>query len=353
MKLYTRRVISKSNLLVFNFVMDRNDPLLSHQYEAVTGLAKNFDKITVITGRLGAVTPNPKIQIISTNWVQGHLIRNLMKLFLKAIPEIMHGDFQSVFFHMTDLQCALLSPLIRLRRRKQFLWYAHTFKSKYLVFASNWVTGVVTSTSGSCPLTGEIVWPIGQAIDEEKFRPISFDVLDFNKLIHIGRFDKSKNINRLISSAEELRRTFSKIELTIIGSTANKESQIWADELILQSKQKVEMGWLNFKEAIPREEFPIEMAKNGCFFHYYLGSLDKTLIEATMLCVPVVTMNSEYISIFGSWSKYSSSDLGDEYHAFRSLSTDEIRDELAKRLQIARDHHSLRHWVDQLTALLL
>ena len=107
--------------------MDRNDPLLSHQYEAVDGLAKKYSNITVITGRVGKVTTNPKIQIISTNWVQGHNIRNLLKLALKAIPEIMHGDFQSVFFHMTDLQCALFSPLIRLRKRRQFLWYAHTF----------------------------------------------------------------------------------------------------------------------------------------------------------------------------------------------------------------------------------
>ena len=333
--------------------MDRNDPLLSHQYEAVDGLAKKYSNITVITGRVGKVTTNPKIQIISTNWVQGHNIRNLLKLALKAIPEIMHGDFQSVFFHMTDLQCALFSPLIRLRKRRQFLWYAHTFKSRYLIFASKWVTGVVTSTNGSCPLTGEIVWPIGQAIDEEKFRPISFDVLDLNKLIHIGRFDKSKNINRLISSAEELRKSFSEIELTIIGSTANKQSQNWANELLLQSRQKVEMGWLSFKEAIPREEFSIEMAKNGCFFHCYLGSLDKTLIEATMLCVPVVTMNPEYIEIFGTWSNKTFSDLEGEYRALRSLSEDEIRDELAKRLKIARERHSLHHWVDQLTALLL
>jgi glycosyltransferase involved in cell wall biosynthesis len=327
--------------------------LLSHQYEAVVGLAKNFNKITVITGRRGEVTQNPKIRIISTEWVQGHLIRNLLKLLIKAVPEIMRGDFNSVFFHMTDLQSALFSPLIRLRRRRQFLWYAHTFKSKYLVFASKWLTGVVTSTSGSCPLTAELVRPIGQAIDEEKFRPISFDILDLNKLIHIGRFDKSKNIDYLVSSAEKLRRSFSELELTIIGSTANKESQNWADDLILQSRQNVNDGWLRFKDSILREEVPIEMAKNGCFFHYYLGSLDKTLIEATMLSVPVVTLNSEYIGVFGTWSKNSIIDLEGEYHALRSLTSDEIQAELIKRLEIAREHHSLRHWVNQLTMLLL
>ena len=343
---------SKSNLLVFNFVMDRNDPLLSHQYEAVTGLAKNFDKITVITGRLGQAEQNPKIHIISTGWAQGQPLRNVARLFFKAIPEIVRGDFKSVFFHMTDLQCALLSPLIRFRGRRQYLWYAHTYKSKYLVFSAKWVTGVVTSTIGSCPLTGKFVKPIGQAIDDEKFKPISFDLLNLNRLVHIGRFDKSKNIDLLISSAEKIKKSFPHIELTITGSPANVESRDWANDLILQSKPAIENGWLNFQEAIPRNLFPIEMAKNGCFFHHYLGSLDKTLIEATMLCVPVITLNSEYLSIFGTWSKFPILNLEDDYKALRSLSTEEIKDELARRLEIARKNHSLHHWIDQLTDLL-
>ena len=343
---------TNSSLLVFNFAMDMNDPLLSHQNEAVTGLSKNFQEVTVITGRLGNVTPHPRIQIITTDWVPGKQLRNVLKLFQIAIPEIMRGDFQSVFFHMTDLQCALLSPWIRLRGKKQYLWYAHKFNSRYLKFASKWVNGVVTSTVGSCPLTGEIVRPIGQAIDQRKFRPIPFDTLDLNRLVHIGRFDRSKNIDVLISVSRKLKKTFPDIKLTVIGSPANVASRAWAEDLVLHSQLEVEEGWIEFKPAIRRDEFTIEMAKNGCFFHGYLGSLDKTLIEATMLCIPVVTLNPEYIGIFGTWSKTSLTDLESEYQALRDLPPDEIKTELATRLKKACDNHSLDHWVAQLTELL-
>lgn len=343
---------SNSNLLVFNFAMDKNDPLLSHQNEAVSGLSKNFHKITVITGRLGEVNPNPNIRIITTDWIPGKRFRSTIRLLQIAIPEIIRGDFHSVFFHMTDLQCALLSPLIRLRRKRQFLWYAHKYKSKYLIFASKWVTGIVTSTNGSCPITGNRVHSIGQAIDEEKFTPIHFEDLDLNKLVHIGRFDKSKNIDLLISVSKKLKHSFPDISLTIIGSPANSESQSWADDLILRSQFEIQEGWISFKAAIPRENFPLEMEKNGCFFHGYLGSLDKTLIESTMLCVPVVTLNPEYLGIFGTWSKSSKSDLESEYMALRALSSDEIKAELEVRLKVACDHHSLEHWVLQLTDLL-
>ncbi len=352
MKQYTRDVKSNSNLLVFNFAMDSKDPLLSHQYEAVLALASDFNKITVITGRIGQINSDPRIRIISTNWQPGHRLTSVLRLFVQSIPEIIRGDFKSVFYHMTDLQSALLSPFVRLRRRRQFLWYAHTVKSKYLVFASWWVTEIVTSTKGSCPLTGKFVRQIGQAIDEEKFRPITFANLDFNKLVHIGRFDKSKNIDLLISAAWELKKFLPNIELTIVGSPANLESQDWAKDLMLKSKPWIESGWLHFKDSIPREQFPIEMAKNGCFIHAYLGSLDKTLIESTMLRVPVVTLNPEYISIFGTWSKFPISDLKDEYLAFRQLTPDEINHELGRRMEVARRDHSLQNWIAQLAKLL-
>jgi hypothetical protein len=71
-----------------------------------------------------------------------------------------------------------------------------------------------------------------------------------------------------------------------------------------------------------------------------------------MLRVPVVTLNPEYISIFGTWAKLPISDLKDEYQAFRSLTAEEINHELARRLDVARRDHSLQNWIEQLATLL-
>jgi hypothetical protein len=170
--------------------MDRNDPLLSHQYEAVFELSKNFETLTVITGKVGLIDSNLTFRIINTNWMPGKRLRNIYNFYLRALPIIVRGNFDSVFFHMTDLQCALLSPLISLRGKRQYLWYAHTYKSKFLIFSSQFVNRVVTSTLGSCPLSGPKVVAIGQAINENQFRPLPGDKLDTSKLIHVGRFDK-------------------------------------------------------------------------------------------------------------------------------------------------------------------
>lgn len=332
--------------------MDRQDPLLSHQYEAVTALATKFEKVTVITGKVGSIESHPKIQIINTNWAAGRHLPNMLKLLLRSLQVIAKNDFHSVFFHMTDLQAAFISPIMFFMRKRQYLWYAHTYKSKYLTFASLWVTKVVTSTPGSCPLKSSKVIAIGQAIDEKNFASIPFQSLDLNKLIHIGRFDKSKNIDLLIQAVQEIRKIQIGTSLTLVGTPANAESKAWAASLISGHQEDIQNGWLTFDPSIPRQDFRKVIQQNGCFIHGYRGSLDKTLVESTMLRVPVITINPEYQSIFGSWAKSGELNLVDEYFAMRSLSNSELENELERRLAIARSEHSLNHWINELSSVL-
>ena len=339
-------------LLVFNFVMDVKDPLLSHQYEVARALATNFDKLTVVTGRIGEIEASHNFQLISTNWRQGQKFRNLYRLISRVMPVILLGRFDAVFFHMTDVQCAILAPVIRMRGKRQFLWYAHTFKSPYLTWASFWITKIITSTPGSCPIKGKKVFQIGQGINEKVFMPITYKSLDLDKLIHIGRFDKSKQIDFLVNSVKKLRLFFPNLRFTQIGSPSNDESKKWAQSLRDSSQEEILDGWLQFKESLPRANLPAVLAENGCFFHAYTGSLDKTLIEATMLKVPVVTLNTEYISIFGSWSPSDKPNLESEYSALRLLAPGDVETELSRRLQIATDHHSFSGWIEKLTCVL-
>jgi glycosyltransferase involved in cell wall biosynthesis len=193
---------------------------------------------------------------------------------------------------------------------------------------------------------------IGQAIDENRFAVLDFKKLDLSKLVHIGRFDKSKNIELLISSATELKQVYSDVRLTLVGSSANLESEEWSRRIVLANQSKVLSGWLVFKESIPRESFRSEVSQNGCFFHGYIGSLDKTLIESTMLKVPVVTINPEYIAIFGSWGDSTGISLISEYKSLRSMNLSDVELELERRLAISLRDHSLTHWVKELTSVL-
>jgi glycosyltransferase involved in cell wall biosynthesis len=332
--------------------MDMHDPLLSHQYQVVKALAGNFDEVTVITGNVGEIDFSSNIRIVSTFWKPGSPVKNLFSLISTSVPIIVRGDYRSVFFHMTDVQCAILSPIIRMRGKKVFLWYAHTYKSKYLSFANWWVSSVVTSTQGSCPIQGRKVISIGQGVDLEMFRPLQFEKRPLQRLIHIGRFDTSKNIQLLIDAAFELRVLFPDIHLTLVGSPSNAEARHWASHVIASSSEHIENGWLQFKDAIHRSDFPSSIAAEGCFFHAYTGSLDKSLIESTLLKVPVLTINGEYLSIFDSWSGKLNTDLVQEYKSMRAMSPERLENELNRRLYIAREGHSLTGWIQHLSNIL-
>jgi glycosyltransferase involved in cell wall biosynthesis len=341
-----------SRVLVVNYVMDSQNSLLSHQSEAVASLSEIFKKVTVITGNIGSIQNLSNVEILESRWIPGRPIANFFRLLRVSIPIIVSGGFESVFFHMTDLHCALLSPLIRIRGRRQFLWYAHTKKSRYLRWSALWVNGVVTSTEGSCPLRVNKIIAIGQAIDPDKFREIPFYKLNLNNLVHVGRFDKSKKIDLLIKQARFLRKEFEKLSLTIIGAPANQESKSWSTNLMKDSEADVSDGWLRFSNSISREKIPTLMEAYGCFFHTYLGSLDKTLVEATMLGLPVVSANPEYMSIFGQWSEVRYPSLIDEYKALRNLPSAYITSELSRRRTIAVRDHSLANWIRQLSEIL-
>lgn len=342
-----------SKLLIVNYTMDSEHPLLSHQQEAVKALSQEFDLVTVITGNVGFYEPSPNVKVICTRWNPSQNFRNVIKLLFVSLPLIIRGNFKSVFFHMTDLQCAILSPIIRMRKKKQYLWYAHTSKSKFLNWSSIWVDSVITSTRGSCPIKSEKVLPIGQAIDDSLFSRIPLEKLNINKLVHIGRFDKSKQIEVLIDAALTLRRENIEIELKLVGSVANLESKTWADNIFEKYRIHSELGWLKFENSISRSLFRQTMEKSGCFFHAYIGSLDKTLVESTMICVPVVTINPEYINIFGSWSGSEPVSLVSEYKAMRLLNFSELEIELNRRHSIALKNHSLTHWIEQLSQILM
>ncbi len=343
---------SNHGLLVVNHVMDDTDPYLSHQSEVVRLLASVFPYVTVITGRLGEHSVPSNVTVISTNWVPGHRLRNILSLMKVAIPNVFSRKHKVVFSHMADLQAAVIAPFARLVNKRHFLWYAHSYKSFYLSWASIWVTGIISSTRGSCPILSEKVNLIGQSVNPEMFPPRELPNFQKDLLIHVGRLDRSKNIDLLIQSTIEIQGLNSSAKLTLIGSSANVESSNYFAELRDKYSKEIDNGSISFLPSMPRGMISKELCRYHVFIHAYKGSLDKTLVEATFSCMPVITINPEYISIFGTWSKLTLPTLFQEYSALHSMASSEITRQLQLRLNIAKNSHSSQQWIQKLSAIL-
>ena len=79
------------------------------------------------------------------------------------------------------------------------------------------------------------------------------------------------------------------------------------------------------------------------------------MVEATFSGLPVVTINREYLNIFGSWGSshnYDDLTLESEALVLFKMSEDEIKREVDRRYALAVAQHEVTGWVDRLVKIL-
>ena len=339
------------NLLILNYVMDPAHPALAHQVEVVEALALRFAVVTVLTGKSDWVPTASNIRVFTSNWLPGQSIRNIYRFYWIFLRLIRQYKFVAVFSHMTSVQSCLAGPILKLRKMNHYLWYAHAQNSAILRVAYFWVTKLVTSTPGSCPLVGKKVLYLGQSINQETFKSSRNATLPFKRFVHLGRTDPSKNLKFIIETIFHFREFDTELRLEFVGNPSGvsqsaefeKLKELWADSVV--------QGWLVFSPAIPREEIPNLLKQHDVFIHAFKGSLDKTLIEATMIRMPVVTVNQEYINEFGSWGRTPIS-LESELNSLFNCVQSEVDSKLNDRVSKAIANHSQRMWIDNLANLI-
>jgi glycosyltransferase involved in cell wall biosynthesis len=333
--------------------MDMDNPLLSHQVEAVNSLSRSFHQVTVVTGKKGRCEVSKNVTVISTDWQVGHPLLNVVRFLRVAVPVLKNSDV--VFSHMTEVQTFLLSPFTKILRKPHFLWYAHAHLSKFLIPSYLMIDGFVTSTSGSFPLKLKKVSKIGQAIKSEDFFVPVKSIIERKKLCHLGRFDSSKGISEIILAAYSIKNLFQNITLTLVGTASNEHQSVYASNVRKLADEINQDKWIVFEEAIRREIVIDFLMKHDVFVHAYKGSLDKTLIEATFAGLPVVTINHEYLRIFGTWSgcEINNVSLTSELQFLMKFEENNLRNELKRRQHIALTKHSLDSWTTKLSKLLV
>jgi hypothetical protein len=342
---------SRSELILINFVLDSMHPLLAHQADVVSALAPKFNRVTVITGKVGKFEQPSNVDVIDLDWVEGKSFRNVYRLF-KSFLSVLRPKESVVFSHMTDVQAAVLSPITRITRTPHYLWYAHKQLSPFLRFASFFIDGVFTSTSGSCPLSGRKVLVIGQGVDSSLFKAETKVTGALDSCIHIGRADPSKNLRELFEFTADERSKNPKFKFTQVGSPSTAEARLNLEMLSKEFLDSILSGAIRLLPSTTRVHVPNLLANTDFFIHAYKGSLDKSLIESTLARVPVLTLNEEYCRIFGTWSDEKMPSLHHEYKALKNRSGESLQAEIERRFKLADESHSFVGWIDKILKIL-
>lgn len=340
----------KSRLVVLAYTLDQSDPILSHQIEIIQALKNHFPNITVLAGKVRVHELDPEIQVIDMNLLEGKRIANAAKIlvnFLK-VYKVQKNNIK-VFSHMTDAYAAILGPITKLLRVQHFLWYAHAHKSIYLHFSSFFVSGIISSTKDSCPITRKNVRIIGQGVSELDFFSTPRTTIDKVKFLHVGRLDPAKNIHVIIEELMYQRMTNTDLQLRFIGAPSTKIAQEYFKKILDEYKEEIQKGWLRFDGPKMRTELLQVLQSSDVFIHAFHGSLDKTLVEATMVGLPIVTINESYINEFGSWIEGNEElTLRTELEGFLSATPDKIKRMSENRLLLAKSGHTLDSWSNKI-----
>lgn len=341
-------------LLIVNYSIDPNNTIFGHQLEIVEKLCEKFDSITVLSayGRRSddiEYLQDKKFSHFVIGWREGKKVHNFIRSYYILFKSIFFSKPQIVFFHMTDTLAALYAPVFSALKVPQLLWYAHASNSKSLIFVRWFIKEIVSSTPGSFPQNDSNVLYIGQSINPSLFSFRERCLDDPVDAVYFGRLDPSKHLEKVIKSllinskSKDLVKTF-----TIFGSPSNINAEEYKTSLETQFKDLISNNKLIFRSSIERNSIP-EATKNfNLFVHAFEGSLDKVLLEATLLGIPVITLNQEFMKEVGAWSSTQSS-LEEELLSYFARNIQSRKAEVLSRYRLVAQNHNLDCWIEKLS----
>jgi glycosyltransferase involved in cell wall biosynthesis len=332
------KLLNKCSLVVLNHCMDSGHPSLGHQFSVVTQLAKNFSSVEVLTTSYSGESLPSNVSVTTIPWKPGKPFHNARRLWLAFLKVCMTRKPNFVFSHMSPLSSIAVASLARLCRIPHILWYAHAHRPRSLQLAVSLVDAVVSSTTGSFPLKTSKLLLIGQGVDARLFTKPDTSLASRFDMVYAGRMDSSKNVMLIVSKLAELKTRFPDIRLTLIGNG----SSIFVND--------TNRDWVTAKESVRRDNLPEQLSKHGTFIHAFIGSLDKVLVEAAMMQLPIISINPEFLREFETFSPSDfETSLDHQLSNYFVQNSANINQVVLNNLEIAKNNHELSRWVSRLT----
>ena len=256
---------------------------------------------------------------------------------------------------MTSVQSAFAAPITSLLRIKHYLWYAHSNNNIYLKVSHLFLNGIFTATEGSCPIKSTKVKVIGHSIDPLEFSRKEKVNYPIKKFLHIGRFDPIKNIELIVQTIGDVKKSHSDLTFENFGSSSKEEYAEYENKVVKNCSTSRDLKYMTFNSSVNRSKIPTIIKSYDAFIHACDAGLDKSILEATLIGLPVVTINKQYLDIFGKWETSGNAgqiSLTNEALNLLALSNKDLNIELNRRYKIALQYADIRSWAKKVKNLI-
>jgi len=355
----------KTNLLLFNLLTDRNDPILGFTTEWINALAPFFEKIFVVTMTRGVVEVPPNVLVYSVGKEMGLSEFRRVIRFYQIVRGIVSREHIDVcFVHMISIFAILFFPFALLYRIPVLLWYCHTATSRTLRIAHRMVDRVVTCSAEGFRLQSKKVKIIGHGINTDIFKPsVDRFACSMFRIVTVGRLSPIKRCDVLIQAiGETITSGTHDISFTMVGGLERSDTleyEAYLKQLVSNSKLD---SVIAFSGPVPFHAVPPLYREADLFLHACnTGGVDKAVLEAMSSGCVVLSSNPAFKNIFGELAdlllvpENDPKQFAAQIKKIRTLPLEE-RISMGSRLrQIVVENHSLKrltmHLVHELQAL--
>ncbi|HYF12897.1 MAG TPA: glycosyltransferase family 4 protein, partial [Candidatus Paceibacterota bacterium] len=195
--------------------------------------------------------------------------------------------------------------LWRFWRKRVALWYVHKSVTPTLRIAHALVDVVLTASRESFRLLSHKVRVMGHGIDTESFKPGIKEGSIEMRIVTSGRIAPAKHVIEMLSVLDELHEKGEKFRFTIIGSPSTKNDEAYLRALEREISKRPYSAKVELRGPVSQREMPALLNKEDLFINLSTtGSLDKAVLEALAVGVPVVTTNEAFRDLLSPFDLY-------------------------------------------------
>jgi glycosyltransferase involved in cell wall biosynthesis len=354
----------KPSLLVFNMMVDADDPILGFATVWLNALAARCERVDVVTMQVGRAAVAENVRVYSVGREKGYSEpRRAVEFYRILFGLLRQNHYDACFAHMMQLFALMGASLLKLWRVPVTLWYAHKAVPTMLRWAEKTVDQIVTSSPEGFRLPSAKVHLIGQGVDTNLFQPLSVPRTSDQPftLISIGRIAPVKSLETLIEAVKQLVDSTGNrdIRLRLIGNIAPQDIE-YADQLRQMVKQHDLSEIVEFPGAVVYAQVAVEYQHADVMVNASdTGSMDKAVLEAMACGLPVVTSNEAFHAILAPWNDrliippHAADALASQLKILMALSPDQ-RAALGLQLRaLVVAEHSLDRLIDKLMTVLI
>ncbi len=284
-------------LLICTQAVDSTDSNLGFFHRWIEEFARHCEFITVICLREGEHSLPTNVRVLSLGKEKGaSRVARVLKFYSHIFET--RKDYEAIFVHMNAEYVVLGGWLWHKWGKRIGLWYAHRSVTRILHTAMHFVDRVFTSSTEGFRIADERVSVVGQGIDTETFKPAMREASIETRFITTGRIASSKHLIEMLEVLDILHERGELFTFTVVGEAGTPDEKEYAARVKQEIAKRPYHAKVYMRGGLLHNNLPQVLNLQDIFFNFSsTGSMDKAVLEALAVGLPVITVNEAFKSL--------------------------------------------------------